>query len=379
MSNTLTGLIPDIYEALDVVSREQVGFVMAASTDNTADRAAQDQTVTVPVFDAETSTTITPGVTPPDDGDNTTSNVAITLDNARRVPVRINGTETVGLNHGMGASTYTAGRFAQGFRTLANYMESSLAANYVSASRAYGTAGTTPFASDIGASAQLLKILRDNGAPSNDLRMVVNSSAGANLRTLGVLTKANEAGTDQTLRTGALLDINSFRIGETGQYAALAHTKGTGTGWLIDNAAAAIGDTALAVDTGSGTILAGDVLSIAGDSNKYVVATALSGGTVTIAEPGLLTAVADDAAITVGNAYSANLAFSRTAFQLATRLPELPADRDSAIDRITVTDPFSGLSFEVAKYGQYRQMQYEISIVWGSKVIKPEHVALLIG
>ena len=44
-----------------------------------------------------------------------------------------------------------------------------------------------------------------------------------------------------------------------------------------------------------------------------------------------------------------------------------------------MTDPRSGITFEVAMYPQYRQMQYEISAAWGVQAIKPEHMALLLG
>ncbi len=208
--------------------------------------------------------------------------------------------------------------------------------------------------------------------------MVVNSSAAANLRSLGILTKANEAGTDTPLRTGSLLDINGFSIGETGQSDALAHTKGTGTGYLA-NGALAVGATVITADTGSGRILVGDVVTFDGDDNKYIVASTLAGGSFTLGGQGLRQSVADNTEITVGNSYAATMAFSQSAFQMASRAPELPMEGDMAVDRQIVTDPFSGLSFEIAMYAQYRQMQYEISLVWGSKVVKPEHVALLLG
>ena len=39
MSNTLTGLIPDLYAALDVVSREMFGFIPAVTTDAQVNRS----------------------------------------------------------------------------------------------------------------------------------------------------------------------------------------------------------------------------------------------------------------------------------------------------------------------------------------------------
>ena len=98
MANTLTGLIPDIYEALDMVLREQVGLIPAVYLGASSERAAKDQTIISPVAPAATATDITPGVTPPDDGDQMIGNVQLTISKARRVPVRWNGEQSLALD-----------------------------------------------------------------------------------------------------------------------------------------------------------------------------------------------------------------------------------------------------------------------------------------
>ncbi len=52
------------------------------------------------------------------------------------------------------------------------------------------------------------------------------------------------------------------------------------------NGAKAEGDRIIAIDTGTGSFTAGDVVSFAGDDNKYVVAAATA-STITLAQPGL--------------------------------------------------------------------------------------------
>lgn len=378
MANTLTNLAPDLYEALDTVSRELVGFIPSVNLDSGVERAAVGQQVRSPVTQASTATDITPAVNAPDDGDQTVDNVAITISKARGVPVRWNGEEQRSMNSGPGYNNILRDQFAQAMRTLTNEIEADVASQYIKSSRAYGTAGTTPFASDLSDTAQVRKILADNGAPLSDMQMVIDTTAGAKMRTLTQLTKANEAADSSLLRQGVLLDVHGMQIRESAQ--AKAHTKGTGSGYLVNSASLVIGSTSIPVDTGSGTIVAGDVITFAGDTNKYVVTTGVSApGTVTIAAPGLRTAVADNSAVTVGDDYTANMAFSRSAIVLATRAPERPAEGDMAEDVMMVTDPRSGLSFEVALYKQYRQVRYEISAAWGYQVVKPDHCALLLG
>jgi hypothetical protein len=366
---------------LDIVSRELVGAIPCVTLDAQVSRAAVNQLVTSFITPVAAATNITPGVTPPNDGDQTIGNVQLSITKARRVPFRWNGEETLGLNNsGSGAAAIRNSQMTQAIRTLVNEMEVDVvAAARVAASRAYGTAGTTPFASTLGDPAQIRKILDDNGAPLNDRCMVINTTAGAALRTLAQLTKANEAGTSMTLRQGELLDLHGFSIHESA--GVTFNTKGTGTSYTSSTAGFPVGTTDIPIITGSGTVLAGDIVTFAGDTNKYVVTVGVSApGTISIAAPGLQVALAASAvAMTIGASYTGNLAFSSSSIVLATRAPALPDGGDMAVDRMMVTDPRSGISFEVAMYAQYRQMQYEVSAVWGVKGIKPNHGAILLG
>lgn len=387
MANTLTNLVPDLYSALDVVSREMVGFIPAVTRDSTVDRAALNQTVRSFVAPASTAGDITPGVTPPDDGDQAIGNVSLSITKSRRVPIRWNGEQTLGVNsNGPGSAAIRVNQIAQAMRTLVNEIESDLAGLHIAASRAYGTATTDPFASTLGDPAQLRKILVDNGNGATDMQLVISTSAGAAMRTLAQLTKANEAADTGLLRQGVLLDIHGFAIRESAQVAR--PTAGTMASATSTSAAFTVGQTAIPLATaGTGLVAAGDVITFANDTNKYVIASVVfaganpaSGDTITLAAPGLrLAQGAATRAITVVAISGRNMGFSRHALVLATRLPALPDGGDLATDRTTITDSRSGLSFEIAMYAQYRQMQYEISAAWGVKNVKPEHSAILLG
>lgn len=383
MTNTLTGLIPTLYEALDVVSRELVGLIPSVTLDANASRAAVNQSILVPIAPASTASDITPGLYAPDNGNQTIGNTEIKITKARGVPFRWNGEEQKGINSGPGYANIKRDQIAQAIRTLCNEVETDLAALHVGFSRAYGTAGTTPFASDLSDTAQVRKILDDNGTPSSDRSMVINTTAGAKMRTLAQLTKANEAADAGLLRQGVLMDIHGFALRESAQIAT--STAGTGASATTDNAGYAVGTTTLTLaSAGTGTIVAGDVITFAGDTNKYVVtsgdADVSGGGTITIAQPGLRVAMsAATKAITVVAAAARNMAFHRSALVLVARAPALPEEGDMADDRMVVVDPRSGLPIEVSMYKQYRQVRYELALAWGVANIKPAHTALLLG
>ncbi len=133
--------------------------------------------------------------------------------------------------------------------------------------------------------------------------------------------------------------------------------------------------------TGTGTVLAGDRVTFAGDTNVYIVETGVAApGAITLAKPGLKVAIPTSAtALTVGATNAQNLAFARSALVLLARAPYLPGNRDMASDRMMVTDANTGVSFEVARYDGYHAHFLEISLAWGVKGIKAEHTAVLLG
>lgn len=379
MANTLTNLTPDLYQALDVVSRELTGFIPSVTLDSGVERAAVGQTVRSFVTPQSTASDIAPSNVVPDDGDQTIGNENITISKSRGIRVRWNGEEQRGMNSGPGFQNILRDQFAQAMRTLANEMESDLAGLISTTSRAFGTAGTTPFASDLSDTANVRKILMDNGAPVSDMQLVIDTTAGAKMRTLTQLTKANEAADASLLRQGVLLDVHGMAIRESAQIGTF--TNGTGTSYTTDTAGYAVGATVITLITGTGTVLAGDVVTFAGDTNKYVVSVGTgAAGPITLAAPGLRVAIAASAtAMTIGGDYAGNMAFSRSAIVLATRMPARPVEGDMASDVMTITDPRSGISFEVALYKQYRQVSYEISAAWGFKNFKTAHTATLLG
>lgn len=383
-ANTLTRLIPDLYAGLDVVSRELVGFIPSVFRNASAERAAVGQSVVYDVAPVQTAFDITPSNVVPDPADVTIGNGTISITKSRGTAFGFTGEEAKGLNSGSGYISAQAGLFAQGLRTLTNEIEADLAAQAAATfSRAYGTAGTTPFASTLADTAQAKKILDDNGAPGTGRSMVIDTSAGAAMRTLSQLTKVNEAGTAMTLRDGELMDVHGMSIKESAQVVTPA--SGTGASATTDNAGYAVGATVLTLaSAGTGTILAGDVITIAGDANKYVVASGdadvSGGGTITLAAPGLRVALAASAtAITVVAASTRNAAFSSNALHLVARAPALPPEGDVATERRMLVDPRSGMAFEVAIYPMYRKMRAEVSIAWGFATVKPEHGMLLLG
>lgn len=380
MANVLTNLAADLYKAADVVGRELVGFIPASTINaDGSERVAKGDTVRASFTREASAVDVSESMTTPEGADQTVDSKTLSITKSRAVQIPYTGEDQRHLNNGIGFETVYGDQVAQAMRTLTNEIESDIAVEaYKNASRAFGTAGTTPFGSSFSEVAEVRQILADNGMPMNDGQssIVMNTLAGTNLRQLAQLQKANESGSDSMLRQGVLLDLQGLGLRESA--GIQSHIAGTGASYVA-NGAVAKGGKIITLDGGTGTVLAGDVVTFAGDTNKYVVNEALSGGDIVLAGPGLQTALADDAAMTVGNAYTGNVAFHRRAIELAIRAPAVPSGGDSADDAMLIQDPHSGLVFEVRVYKGYRKTMIEVAVAWGVKAWKPEYIATLLG
>lgn len=381
MANTITisALAENIFRARDIVARELTGFIPGVLINSEAQGVSINGTVTSHRTAKPTlNTSFTPAMTIPAGDDQTIAADSLQISQVANVKIPITGETQRKLDNTAGQPVIDD-MFAQAIRVAVNAIETHVGTVLKNgASRAVGTAGTTPFASNHNDVNAVRKILVDNGCPMDgQVSLVMNSAAGTNLRNLSTAYKVNEAGSDALLRQGVLQDISGIMLRESAGVAT--HTKGTGASYQT-NGAAAVGDTAITVDTGSGTILAGDVITHADDAtNAYVVGADLASNVFTLNRPGLLVAAADNKAITVGNNYTANVAFHKYAVELVMRPPAQPYGGDAAVDRMTMFDERSGLVFEVALYKGYGMVMYDITVFYQAKVWKPEFVATLRG
>jgi hypothetical protein len=382
MANSLDAVIPDLYKSLKITQRERVGMISAVNRDSNIEQGAKGETINVPVVAPKSTSEIAAAATSPVGADTDISNRVVTISKAKKSDFVFSGEEELGIRNSGMFENITQQNFAECIRALTNEIETDLLSLHTQASRAVGVAGTTPFGT-----ANLLTdfsnsnaILDDLGAPDMDRQMVLGSTAMSNLSGIqSTLFRMNEAGTDDLLRRGIVGEVEGFDIHKTKRLGAF--TKGGGSSYTTSATGFAIGTTEIPIITGTGTVLAGDVITFAGDPTQYVVKTGVAApGTIELQSPGLEFALdASAIAITIVANHIPNLVFNRSAIVLGTRAPALPSGGDIAVDRTMIQDPVTGLAFEVSMYAQYRQVTIEVAMAWGFGVANPEYFIKLLG
>ena len=385
----LDNYIGPAYEAIENFSRETVGFIPAAYRSANADMVKFGQEIHIP-YGIVGDVVDTPiGFAVPEAQTNTDSlgYVSLVINKRKTVPIDIDGEDEKGLMSTGTAADVRRDQFSEAFRKIANLMEADLAsAAELGSSRAVGTAGTSPFntAGDFTTFALAQSVLDQNGASPSDRVMILSTAAKTDLvGKQGTIFNANQYGSNDA-RMWGVINENMYGFTVRSSQMITKHTAGTGTSYVLAAAATGAdtgdGDTDLSLGTGSGTILAGDYVTLAGDTNKYIVGTGITApGTAVLNVPGLRQSAASTTALTVGSAYTPSIGFQKNAIVLATRTPFFPNAGDGALGREYVTDPVSGITFEIAMYPGQRKTQIQVSACWGVKVVNPRHVVTMLG
>jgi hypothetical protein len=379
MPDSLASLFPTLYAGIAEFPRRQFGMIRAVQVDGQLSRAAKGQSVVWDVPQVSGAVDIEPAATLPAPSADVAKSLTYTMAYRKGVRIAVTGEASEAIGDAAMAIR-RQNQYLQAFDNLAAGIESYLAGVAIlNASRAFGTADTVPFtasSTNLEYFAKLWGILAKNDRSNGELSLVLNTATAEAMRAyMGMLWKANEAGDDEMMKNGYRTRVQGFNVFESNQITQ--HTKGTGANYVLNGAHSA-GATEITVKTGTGTILAGDVISIADEpsGSKYVVVEGITAaGTLKIGAPGLLGAAADGKAVSI-HQYTPNLAFNQSALGLGCRLPEIPKEGDAAIDATSIRDPYTGLVFEVRRYAEYRQIVDEISIMYGAIVLDPEAIAI---
>ena len=383
MSNTMTALAPILWSVAQKIPRELTGVLGAVTLDFDDKGVALNDSVKVPIVAQGSSSTYTPAMTTTAGSDNTPTTASIVINNSNQYTWNVTGEQERSLlNGGDNAKEFMRQNMEQGVRTLVNAIESrAYVVACTNASRAIGTAGTTPFASAITVGSQTLQIMLDNGLTDVDnLTQVLSTSGGQNLRALVTINGQFPGSTAQDMLTSGILSvIYGIKYRESAQTAI--STKGTGTSYTVAASTQTIGATTLTgILAGSGTIVAGDIITFAGDTNKYVVVSSVGGSTVTsitIGAPGLRTAVAASSAITVGANFTPMPLIHRKGIVTVVRPPIIP--ESPLIQQLPLTDPQTGLSMTFCRIVGDGMTTYRLVVMDGTAAVQTNTTAILLG
>lgn len=377
-TNTTTNIVDTIFAQGLMALREY--SVMPRYVNRAYDTAPGEKgsTIEIPIPSAISASAVTPSYVPPDDAGITPTKKTITLDQWYETAFFLNDKEVAETREG-----FVNSQLSEAIRGLCNNVDEAILALYTNVYGWGGVSGTTPFGTDFAAFTEARAALAKQLAPKNDRYCVVDEDAEANALLLRPMWDASAKGSTDTLREGELGRVY-------GAFWAMdqnipSHTAGTAVGATTDGSAYAAGVTTVDLaSAGTGTILAGDIITFAGDSQTYVVSTGdadvSDGGTIVFA-PGLKVAIATAAvAITVKATHVVNLLFQKDAFALAAR-PAEASDPLGIADaqRKAIMDPVSGLSLALEVSRQHYRTRFAFSTLYGVQCIRPELAARIAG
>lgn len=384
MANTLTPYIPTIIAKTIPILRETLEIQKHVTRDYDSEFASVGSSLQIPITAQVPGSAITPSSTPPALTSLAPSSVTLTLNNFYSAKMSITSSD---LSSMMRNTDFVPAHLAEAARTVARQIVNTLWQNYINVPYYVGTAGTNPFSTSLTTLSNAALSMNQTLASKENRVMLTSNNAWQGAGALGNLIQAFQRGSADTLNTGDLGQLEGFTMKRDSQVPT--QTAGTGAGYTTPVAVTTIGATSMTTLTGTGTMLPGDIFTVAGDTQTYVV----TGAGITA--PGLLTfyppaqvAWASAAAITLKATHVVNLGLEPGAFALAMRQPRTAGSADgmSLMERdgqlnvvIPFSDDVSGMQFFLSMVPGYWAQTLEVGALWGSCTLRPERAVRMAG
>lgn len=380
MANTFTSWANPaaLGPVLDVL-RQAAVYPRLVRTELGLTPATRGSTVDVHKTAAATARDITSAITPAANQVITGTKVTLTLNKWQEATFHVDDQEANQIREGV-----VSMQMGECIKAIGNAINNDLQREmYAFAQNTVGTPGSTPFSgTSVTLAATAKRILSQQLAAPSDRRIVIDPLAEAAALTVGNILQAEQKGDQMAIvegQIGRILGFNWFM--DQNVTTNTATTTSWATGYTSDGSAAA-GVTSLAVvnATCHGAINAGFLFTLAGGSQIYAVTattTAVTAVTLTISfSPALATAAATAGALTVVAAYTPNLAFHRDAACFVSRPLAGAFNRD---DSMTIHDPVTGIALRLMLTREHYQETCRVSALWGSRVLRGEHIVRMVG
>ena len=374
MVNTFSDVVPRLLaQALPVLRANSI-MPRIVNRDYDSVAAQQGDVINVPISPTIATNAVAPGATPPATADTTEATAPVNLNQWQEAPFYMTDKEQREVMAGS-----IPAKAAAAVAALSDFVDVRiLEAISRGSTLAIGTAATTPFATLALAQGPNTN-LNNAKAQRADRHVVFNADAEANLIALATFADSNFVG-DVGAMTEAEFGAKNRRLNANWwmNQNVFTHTKGTGTSYLSNLVAGyAIGDTSIAIDTGSGTVVAGDVVTFTGDTNKYIVATGVAApGTIVLAGTGLRQTLANNVAMTIGADHVANCAFQKQAVVFASRALQSSA---ANVNVQSVTDPLTGLTLRLEITREHKRDRWSFDVLFGADVVEGATVFKILG
>lgn len=389
MANILTEVTPKLLAQGLMALRENAVTPRLVNRQYEGLAGQKGSTIDVPIPSAIQAQAVSPSATPPATADVAPESVPIALDQWFEAPFYMTDKDILEAQEGtlpMQAS--------EAIKAIANNVDQYILGLYKGIYGYTGVTNAIAFAADTSDGTQLRRVLNNQLAPMDPRYGIVSPDVEASMLQLRAFQDSSWAGDTEAIREGRIsrrLGFDWFMNQNIPTHTMGTAISGGSTITLVSDSDAGDTSVTLAVGSGTATLVKGDVISIAGDSENYTVTsnsvTLTTSGVAVSISPKLRVAVdgSSTAVAVTGHPapasqtqYEVNLGMHRDAIAFATRPLANPEDGLGAVVR-SAADPVSGLTLRLEVTREHKRTRWSFDILYGAQLVRPELAARLVS